>query len=113
MPRANTQEMEQMLWEIIKGSAKPVKTKLLAQQLKTTERNVRRLVRDLIAQGFLIASTMEPPYGYFIPQTGKERQRYSRQLKSRIREIAKRLEDFDRITARKIQQLVFVEGEES
>ncbi|MGB3341304.1 MAG: HTH domain-containing protein [bacterium] len=107
--KARTQEMEQMLWEFLKGSSQPIKTKVLAARLNTNERMIRRLIRDLIAQGFLIASSMEPPYGYFVPKSNKERERYSRQLKSRIREIAKRLEDFDRITARKIQQLLLIE----
>jgi len=107
--KARTQELEQMLWEFLKGSSQPIKTKVLAARLNTGERTIRRLVRDLIAQGFLIASSMEAPYGYFVPKSNKERDRYSRQLKSRIRETAKRLEDFDRITARKIQQLVLIE----
>jgi Mn-dependent DtxR family transcriptional regulator len=102
--------MERLLWSYLKDGDKPIKTKELAARLHTHERMVRRLVRDLIAQGHMIASSMEPPYGYFIPRDEKERQRYSRQLKSRIREIARRLEDYDRITAQQIQQLVMFEG---
>lgn len=109
--RCDTREAERLIWERLQSSSKPVKAKDLAAYLETSERMVRRLIRDLIAQGNPIASTMEPPYGYFIVKTEKERQRYSNQLKSRIREIARRLEDFDRITALKIQQLLLIEEE--
>jgi len=102
-----TQEMEKLVLEYLRIAGKPIKAKELALRLGTNERMVRRLVRDLIAQGNLIASSMEAPYGYFIPQDEKAIQRYSRQLKSRIREIAGRLTDFDRSTASKIQQVLF------
>jgi predicted DNA-binding transcriptional regulator YafY len=107
--RCDTKEAEKLIYEFLLTSKKPVKAKILAEYLETSERMVRRLIRDLIAQGNPIASTMEPPYGYFLVKTEKERQRYSNQLKSRIREIARRLEDFDRITAQKIQQLLLIE----
>lgn len=109
MSRPNTQELEKLLWEFLQGSSEPIKAKVFAARLHISERMVRRLIRDLIAQGFLIASTMEPPYGYFIPQSEKEKRRYRNQLISRLRHIAGRLEDFDRITAQKIKQLLIIE----
>lgn len=105
----NTKEMEQMLWGVLSASLKPITGKALARMLNISVRTTRKLIRDMIAQGYQIASSMEPPYGYFVPKTSEERRKYSRQLKSRIREIAKRLRDFDKITAEKIEQLVLVE----
>ena len=107
--KPQTQEMEKMLWEFLEGSSKPIKTKVLAQRLRTSERMVRRLIRDLIAQGHLIASSMEPPYGYFIPKDEEEKRHYRNQLLSRIKHILGRLKDFDRATAETIEQILLIE----
>lgn len=104
-----TIEMEKMLWEFISGSSQPIKTKILAQRLNTSMRMVRRLIRDLIAQGHLIASSMEPPYGYFVPKTEEEKRHYRNQLLSRIKHILGRLKDFDKATAEKIEQILLIE----
>ena len=112
MPRHNIRDKEKVIWEFLRVNEKPLKAKILAGRLSISERMVRRLIRNLIAQGNLIASTMEPPYGYFIPKNEKEKRRYRSQLISRIRKIAKRLEDFDRIIARRIQRLLPLDIEE-
>ena len=103
-----TIEMEKMLWEFISGSSQPVKAKILAQRLNTSMRMVRRLIRDLIAQGHLIASSMEAPYGYFVPKTEEEKRHYRNQLLSRIKHILGRLKDFDKATAEKIEQILLI-----
>lgn len=92
---------------ILESSSEPVRARYIAGALGISEREVRRLVRELIGRGVMIASTMERPYGYFIPRTAKEIERYARQLKSRIAKIAERLHDFDRATATKIQGILF------
>lgn len=97
-------EKEEQIWEILNHEPKPIKAKYFAEHLGTTERMVRIHIRNLISRGFSIASMMEPPYGYFVPRTASEAERYSRQLKSRIRSIAERLADFDKITAHKVQR---------
>lgn len=97
-------EKEEQIYEILCASRRPVKAKLLAEQVATSERMVRRFIRNLISRGKLIASSMESPYGYFIPRTEKEKERYSNQLKSRIKHIAQRLSDFDRNVAERVQQ---------
>lgn len=107
--KAKTQEMEQMLWEFLKGSSQPIKAKVLAVRLSTGERTIRRLVRDLIAQGFLIASSMEAPYGYFVPKGEEEKRHYRNQLLSRIKHILGRLKDFDKATAEKIEQILLID----
>jgi len=99
-------EAEELIWDFLKGSSRPIKAKVLAERLETSERMIRRLIRDLIAQGHLIASTMEPPYGYFIPKTESQKRHYRNQLTSRIRNIVERLKDFDRAGAKKIQQIL-------
>ena len=104
-----TIEMEKMLWELISGSSQPVKAGILAQRLSTSIRMVRRLIRDLIAQGHLIASSMEAPYGYFVPKDEEEKRHYRNQLLSRIKHILGRLKDFDRATAEKIEQILMID----
>jgi biotin operon repressor len=86
---------------------RPLKAKVIAETLGISEREVRRLVRELIGRGVMIASTMERPYGYFMPKNEQQIERYARQLKSRIAKIAERLHDFDRATAMKIQGILF------
>jgi predicted DNA-binding transcriptional regulator len=99
--------MEERIKKILENYNRPVKAKEIAETLTISEREVRRLVRELIGRGVMIASTMERPYGYFLPRTPQEIQRYARQLKSRIAKIAERLHDFDRATATKIQGILF------
>lgn len=108
-----TIEMEKMLWELISGSSQPVKAGILAQRLSTSIRMVRRLIRDLIAQGHLIASSMEAPYGYFVPKDEEEKRHYRNQLLSRIKHILGRLKDFDRATAEKIEQILMIDDSTS
>jgi predicted DNA-binding transcriptional regulator len=99
--------IEDKIKEMLAHADYPVKAKEIAAMLDISEREVRRLVRELIGRGVMIASTMERPYGYFLPRTTKEIERYARQLKSRIAKIAERLHDFDRATATKIQGILF------
>jgi len=106
-----TIEMEKMLWEFISGSSQPVKAEILAQRLSTSIRMVRRLIRDLIAQGHLIASSMEAPYGYFVPKDEEEKRHYRNQLLSRIKHILGRLKDFDKATAEKIEQILLIDDD--
>lgn len=111
MEHLSIEEKEEQILRMLRQTLTPIKTKIIADRLNTHERMVRRLVRDLISRGFLIASSMEEPYGYFIPTTEKQKKRYRNQLISRIKHIADRLKDFDQITAHKIQQVLdFDEG---
>jgi len=109
MKHLSIEEKEDQILEMLRQTPMPIKTKIIASRLNTHERMIRRLVRDLISRGFLIASSMEEPYGYFIPTTEKQRKRYRNQLISRIKHIADRLKDFDQITASKIQQALIFE----
>jgi len=99
--------MRKKINNILASSAEPIQARYIAEALGISEREVRRLVRELIGRGVMIASTMERPYGYFLPRTPQEIQRYVRQLKSRMAKIAERLHDFDRATATKIQGILF------
>jgi hypothetical protein len=77
-------------------------------------RIVRKKIRELIIQDKIpIASSMEPPYGYFLITNGNQAQRdhYIAQLKSRIGSIAQRLAAFESATAEKIQLLLFSDSE--
>ncbi len=101
---------EDKIKEMLLHADYPVKAKEIAAMLEISEREVRRLVRELIGRGVMIASTMERPYGYFIPKNEQQVERYARQLKSRIAKIAERLHDFDQATAAKLQSLLFPDG---
>jgi len=72
-------------------------------------RIVRKKIRELIITDKIpIASSMEPPYGYFLVNGDSEaRNHYIAQLKSRIGAIAQRLAAFESATAEKIQLLLF------
>lgn len=95
---------------LLASSSEPIQARHIAGALGISEREVRRLVRELIGRGVMIASTMERPYGYFMPKNEQQVERYARQLKSRIAKIAERLHDFDQATAAKLQSLLFPDG---
>uniref|UniRef100_A0A7C6A7S2 Uncharacterized protein n=1 Tax=candidate division WOR-3 bacterium TaxID=2052148 RepID=A0A7C6A7S2_UNCW3 len=75
-------------------------------------RIIRKKIRELIITDKIpIASSMEPPYGYFLVNGNSEaRNHYIAQLKSRINSIAQRLSAFESATARKIQLALFPES---
>ncbi len=66
----------------------------LAKLLDSTDRKVRLGIRELISRGYPIASTVRPPYGYFIVANRQEADDYMRNLKSRLIEDALRRADF-------------------
>lgn len=64
-------------------------------------RAVRLAIRELIAHGWPIASSVNKPYGYYIIGSRAEAQEYVAVMRARIREDALRLKDFKR-ASRKI-----------
>ena len=60
------------------------------------DRAIRLVIRDLITEGYPIASSVHPPYGYYLVETPEEAEDYRVNLRARIREDALRLRDFKR-----------------
>ena len=67
------------------------------------DRAIRLVIRDLIAEGMPIASSTEPPMGYFIASTWEEANHYADTVKGRLIEDAKRRRDFRRSAALYLQ----------
>ena len=74
-------------------------------------RTIRRKVRDLIMTDRIpIASSMQPPFGYFIVEPGSgEAEAYVLQLRGRLEKIAQRLARFRKSSAARIQGVLFEE----
>jgi hypothetical protein len=64
-----------------------------------------RIIRDafvvLTAQGYLIASSVHQPTGFYLVETPEEAEIYSATLKSRAVKTLKRLRDFNRAAGRR------------
>lgn len=63
------------------------------------DRAIRLAIRELIAQGHPIASSVRAPYGYWIVQSTCEAEECDRTLRSRAAENLGRLRDFRRAVA--------------
>lgn len=58
------------------------------------DRRVQLVIRELIAEGYPIASSVVQPMGYYITKTKKEAEGYINVLKGRMNEIQARLTDY-------------------
>ena len=86
------------------GRGKARTGKYLAKTLGfSNDRLVRHAIRELIAEGVPVASSVTPPLGYFIASSLDEAADYMKVLKSRLVNDAYRRRDF-RAAARKILQ---------
>jgi len=97
-----------LLHQLHQGKAKAYPCRLIAYYCGANDRSVRYMIRDLIEEGYPIASTTGKHPGFFIADTPEEVKGYIEQLTNRIREDALRLKDFKR-AARQIthsEQLV-------
>lgn len=59
------------------------------------DRKIRLIIRELIAEGVPVASSVSEPMGFYIVANGYEAANYIRVLKERIREDTARLRDFE------------------
>ena len=72
----------------------------LAQMLgERDDRQIRLSIRQLITDGWPIASSNESPAGYFMVATWEEARRYADSIKGRLIEDAIRRRDFNRAAA--------------
>lgn len=62
---------------------------------QSDDRKVRLIIRELIAEGVPIASSVSEPMGFYIVANEHEAADYIRVLKDRIREDTIRLRDFE------------------
>jgi len=67
------------------------------------DRLIRLAIRDLIAEGLPVASSVTPPLGFFIASSLDEARDYMRVLKGRLVQDAYRRRDF-KLASRKILQ---------
>lgn len=91
--------------QLSRGKAKAVTGKDLARIMgEPNDRLIRKEIRELIAQGYPIASSTEQPYGYFMVDTPEEAEQYLKQLKSRLVEDAYRRRDFKKAAAKALSK---------
>ena len=81
---------------------------LKGQEIATTlkfknDRLIRHAIRELIAEGLPVASSVSPPWGYFIVSSFEEATEYMKVLKGRLVQDAYRLRDF-KLDSRKLLQ---------
>ena len=77
------------------GRVRAITADNLAKKVGVPERAVRRCITSLRLQGELIASSVEVPAGYYVPETRAEARVCSAHLWSRVREIAAVARAFD------------------
>ena len=93
-PRTPEQKLILSLLERRAGGENAVQGSAVAFHVGKDLRSTRADIRDLIADGYPIASNEKKPYGYFMVQTRDEAKFYADSLKSRLIEIALRRRDF-------------------
>jgi len=86
--------------QLHRGKANAITGKELARLLGyTDDRGIRAEIRGLIARGHPIASTNQPPYGFYMAESIDEAEHYLNSLKSRLIEDAYRRRDFKKAYA--------------
>ena len=91
------------------GHARALPGQFLANKLGLkNDRQIRKVIRELIADGLPVAASVQRPHGFFIAETKQEIKSYATVMKSRLVEDAYRLRDFKRASFKtlKPEQLV-------
>lgn len=98
---ADTDLMQKLrpILEKHEGRRTAITSRELAAVTGQHERAVRLAIRELIEDGLPVASSTEPPAGYFLVVTMKEAEQYAASIKSRLIEDALRRRDFRRAAA--------------
>ena len=95
---------EAILYQLQRGKQNALPGRILAQRLGfKDDRRIRLAIRELITEGYPIASSVSPPMGFFIAQDRIEATQYLSDLKGRLVEDAYRRRDF-KIAAKAILQ---------
>lgn len=122
MNPAPCQNPTEKVWRYLQDKAvgrdNAIPSRALARALRMPERTVRASVHQLRCSGFAIGSAVEPPFGFYLPRDREEADLCSRQLWSRVSEIARVARAFD-FAARglglrrgQVEQIKMVFGEE-
>jgi len=83
-----TNTQQRILDAIPYGSDNAVKASILAAKIGfDDDRMVRKEIHQMRLEGKLIASSIQHPYGYFIPLTASEKEHYFNQIRSRRDEL--------------------------
>ena len=78
------------------GRRNAITGKKIAHALhQSDDRKIRLIIRELIAEGVPIASSVSEPMGFYMVANEHEASDYIRVLKERIREDMARLRDFE------------------
>ena len=81
------------------GEAQAITCRRLASAcggLGVDERKVRLAIKELIGEGYPVASLVDPPYGYFLVSSWAEAERYRAQMTARMGEMGARMRAFDK-----------------
>ena len=82
------------LLKLHRGRDRAITARRLSETLDSEERDIRTGIRNLIAGGIPIASSVVRPYGYFIVTSVQEANDYMKSLRERLIEDALRRRDF-------------------
>ena len=86
--------------ELKEGRQNAIRGKDLAIRLgQNDDRKIRLIIRELIATGAPIASSVSEPMGFYIIANGHEAHDYIKVLMARIKEDSARLNDFKKAAA--------------
>jgi len=91
-------DLRQSVMRILqRGRSKAIPGRVIAQRLGfKDDRQIRLVIRELIAEGYPVAAAVQPPMGYFLVESVAEAKEYQEGLKGRLIEDALRLRDFKR-----------------
>ncbi len=90
-----TELQSAVLQQLRPGRANAIPGSTLAQRLgQSDDREVRQEVMELIRQGYAIASSNKPPFGYYLIETRQEADEYMATLRSRVKEVCIRRAEF-------------------
>jgi len=89
-----------------RGRDKAIKGKEIAHFLGfRDDRQIRLVIRELITEGYPIASSVQSPYGYFLIESLEEAREYQQLLRDRLIEIALRRRDFKKGAGKKLDMV--------
>jgi len=91
--------MENTVWKVLKilqshkGKGKPITAQALARKLRLPERQLRRLISELVTkEKILIASRVRKPYGFYLITELDELKECLAQYYSRLKKLKERAE---------------------
>lgn len=105
MPTNATSELKQEVKRLLKfGKEHATTGKVLASRLNyKNDRLIRLAIRELIEDGVPVASSVQPPYGYYIADSPEDITEHLGELRHRALEILGRYQDL-KLASRDILQ---------